>query len=259
LEWLKQKVRGTVAHRLYRHVNHWRSGKRASELQDLNAAYDRQTVDVMRRILRPDSICIDVGAHCGEILEHMVTLAPSGIHHAFEALPHLAVGLRAKFPQVQIHQVAVGDHSGESEFQFVENDPAYSGLRRRIYDRPDPSIRTIRVPIAPLDEAIPSDQHIAFIKIDIEGGEYHALKGAAGIVRRCRPVIVFEAGLKSTGQYGITAAQLYELVTDTLGYELSTMGRWLAAQSGMTSREFCQNWDEGPDYYFIAVPFGRAA
>jgi hypothetical protein len=53
---------------------------------------------------------------------------------------------------------------------LVENDPSYSGLRRRIYDREDPNIIPIRVRVSTLDEMIPAWQTVSFIKIDIEGG-----------------------------------------------------------------------------------------
>jgi FkbM family methyltransferase len=220
----------------------------------VNAGYDRQTIDVMRRVLRPDSSCVDMGAHAGDILRHMVAIAPAGRHHAFEALPHLAIALRDQYPAVIVHQLAVSDNSGEAEFHYVENAPEYSGLRKRIYDRPDPRIVTLRVSVATVDEIIPASQPIAFMKIDIEGGEYHALKGSVGTIRRCLPVIVFEAGSRSTGQYGVTPTDLYELVTGTLGYELSTMERWLANNPSMTLQAFCHNWEHGPDFYFIATP-----
>jgi FkbM family methyltransferase len=213
----------------------------------------------MCRVLQRDSSGVDIGAHEGNILQHMVSIAPAGTHHAFEALPHLAAGLREQFPAVCVHQEAVSDSSGESDFQYVENAPAYSGLRPRVYDRPDPRILTIRVRVVTLDEVIPADQPIAFMKIDIEGGEYHALKGAANSIRRWQPVIVFEAGKKSTGQYGVTPTALYDLVVKGLGYELSTMGRWLGRKPAMTHHEFCRNWDHGPDFYFIATPAGARA
>lgn len=253
MEWVKRRLRGTLIHRL---VPRWISQPLtgASRIHDQNAVYDGQTVEVMRRVLRRDSSCVDVGAHRGDILRHMVDIAPLGIHHAFEALPNLAAGLRKRFPGVRVHQVAVRDRSGESQFQHVENDPAYSGLRRRVYDRPDPRIVSIVVATTTLDETIPSDQPIAFIKMDIEGGEYHALKGAVKTIRRWQPVIVFEAGSKSTGQYGVTPDELYLLITATLGYELSTMRRWLDGGPAYTLEEFTLNWQAGPDYYFIGTP-----
>jgi FkbM family methyltransferase len=219
-----------------------------------NANYDRQTVEVMFRVLRQNSNCIDAGAHVGSILRHMIDISPWGRHYAFEPLPHLSQKLSEKFPQAIIHQVALSDKSGESEFLFVENDPGYSGLRRRIYDRPDPQITIIRVCVATLDEMIPPDERIAFIKLDIEGGEFHAINGGIETIRRGKPVIVFEGGNWSTGQYGVNADDVYLFTTEVLGYELSTMERWLKRKAAYTRGEFNRNWQDGSEYYFIATP-----
>src|SRR5277367_4520102 len=79
---------------------------------DRNAEYDRQTVEVMFRVLHRESSCIDVGANWGAILQHMISIAPRGKHYAFEPLPHLSQTLTARFPQVIVHQAAVSDVSG---------------------------------------------------------------------------------------------------------------------------------------------------
>jgi FkbM family methyltransferase len=252
VQWLKSLLRDTWVERL---AGRWlgRTEVHLDQPGDQNSRYDEQTVEVMRRTLRGDSGCVDIGAHKGKILQHMVALAPDGIHHAFEALPHLANRLKEQFPGVHVHQLAVSDRSGPSEFQYVENAPAYSGLRRRIYDRPDPRITTIQVATKTLDEVIPLGEAVALVKLDIEGGEYHALRGAMNTIQRWRPVIVFEAGSKSTGQYGVTPDEVYSLITETFGYELSTMSRWLGGAPAYTQGEFRLNWENGPDYYFIAA------
>jgi FkbM family methyltransferase len=193
---LKSRLRGTWIHRaVWTYKN--------PPPSDRSAKYDWQTVQVMFRALRQNSNCIDIGAHAGDILRHMVDICPRGRHYAFEPLPHLSQKLVEKFPQVIVHQAAVSDRNGESEFLFVENAPAYSGLRRRIYSRPDPQITPMRVRVVILDEAIPANEKIAFIKIDIEGGEFHAIKGGIQTIRRGRPVIVFEGGSYTIGQYGV--------------------------------------------------------
>ncbi len=220
----------------------------------VNAEYDRQTVQVMARLLSSDSVCIDVGAHRGDILRHMVRLAPRARHHAFEPLPHLARHLRRRFPCARVHAAAVSDRSGTAEFLHVENDPGYSGLRRRVYDRDDPRIHVLEVATTTLDDAIPAAERIAFVKIDIEGGEYHALKGGIETIRRSRPVIVFEAGRRSTGQYGVTPEALFNLLSGTLRCDVSTMRRWLASEAPYSREAFSDNWQQGPDYYFIATP-----
>jgi FkbM family methyltransferase len=218
------------------------------------SGYDRDTVEVMQRLLRPDSSCIDVGAHNGTILRWMLELSPRGTHFAFEPLPHLAARLVAAFPTVRVHEVALSDDSGQASFIHVTNDAAYSGLRPRIYDRPDPVLQPITVSVTRLDDVVPPEQLVAFIKIDVEGGEFHVLRGATRTIRRCRPVIVFEAGAKSTGQYGVEPEDVYELTTAQLGCHLSTMRRWLSGLPPYVEAEFRENWRSGAEFYFIAYP-----
>ncbi|MCC7124475.1 MAG: FkbM family methyltransferase [Acidobacteria bacterium] len=221
---------------------------------DTNAAYDIETVEVMARLLRADSICLDIGAHEGSVLTDMIRLAPHGRHHAFEPLPHLAARLRESFPGVHIHQAAVSDAPGQAQYVYVENAPAYSGLREREYDRADPRKTLIDVEVVQIDKLIPADESIAFIKLDIEGGEYHALKGASETIRRCQPVIVFEASVRSTGQYGVTPEQMFGMLAGDFGYNVSTMRRWLRGQPPFDEATFARNWHQGPEYYFIAYP-----
>jgi FkbM family methyltransferase len=220
--------------------------------------YDQQTIEVMRRVLRPESSCIDVGAHRGKILQEIVRISPLGNHFAFEPLPHFAAILRARFPDVRVYEAAVSDHTGTATFVHVENAPGYSGLRQRIYDRPDPVLKSIRVNVVRLDDVIPCEQSLAFIKLDIEGGEFDALRGATRTIRRCQPVVVFEAGAKSTVQYGIGPEDVYRLISEQLGYSLSTLARWLAGQSPYSHAEFCHNWHSGPDFFFIAYSTGTS-
>ena len=153
-----------------------------------------------------------------------------------------------------MHQTAVSDRSGEAEFLYVRDNPAYSGLQRRIYYWPDPDIAKIPVRIVTFDEVIPADEKISFIKIDVEGGEYHAIKGGVDTIRRGKAIVVFEGSSHSIGQYGVSPDDVYLLVTQTLGFELSTMERWLKRDPGYTREEFQRNWNEGPRVLFHRSP-----
>lgn len=141
LDRLKRRIRtspvGPLAARIYRMCFPDHRDARVS----LNARYDREAGEVMRRVLARDSCGIDVGAHQGTILRQMIEIAPAGTHFAFEPLPHLAARLREAFPGVRVHETALGARRGAAAFVYVENAPAYSGLKRRIYDRPDPVLK----------------------------------------------------------------------------------------------------------------------
>ncbi|TAM86504.1 MAG: hypothetical protein EPN43_10485, partial [Jatrophihabitans sp.] len=74
-----------------------------AESQELDAGAEREGKDnrhlelLLGWLLRHDSNCIDVGAHEGRFLSHMVNRSPDGQHLAWEPIPHLAQQARKTF------------------------------------------------------------------------------------------------------------------------------------------------------------------
>jgi FkbM family methyltransferase len=195
---------------------------------------------------------VDVGAHSGDILSHIVELAPKGRHHAVEALPNLSAQLETKFPSVQVHSCAVADRTGTAEFLHIVNAPAYSGLRERELPYESPVEKT-RVPVNRLDDLIPDSDKITLIKMDIEGGEYHAMLGAENLLQRCHPIVVFEFGMGAADHYGVNPFMMFDLLS-RCGLRVSTMRRWLGGLPGLDRREFDLRFRKRKDFYFIAYP-----
>lgn len=216
--------------------------------------YDRQTVAVMERVLCKTSNCIDVGASAGELLKHMVRLAPRGNHFAFEPLAEFHSVLVKKFPGVQVHDVALSDTEEKTAFfQHVVSNPAYSGLKRRRYDRPGELVETVTVRTGRLDDFISHDVPIRFVKIDVEGGEFQVLRGGRETVRRNQPFIVFEFGLGGADWYGVEPEVMYRLLSD-YGLNVSRMSDWLSGKPPLSGTEFASEFRESRDYYFLAHP-----
>ncbi len=225
---------------------------------DMNTLYDAQTAAIMERVLERRSNCVDVGCHQGAILDVMLRLAPEGRHFAFEPLPHMFAALKAKYAgrgNVELHELALSDASGETTFQHVVSNPGYSGLLRRHYDRPDEQVVEIRVKLARLDDVLPRDVGIRLVKVDVEGAELQVLRGAQEMLRRSRPFVVFEHGRGAADCYGTRPEHVFDLF-DGCGLNLSLMGDWLEAGAGRKlSREaFVDQFDAGRNYYFLAHP-----
>jgi FkbM family methyltransferase len=221
-----------------------------------DAEYNRQTFEVMRKVLAPDGCCIDVGAYKGSILEKMVEFAPEGTHHAFEPLPAFAALLTEKFPSpnVRIYELALGDRAGFTTFQHVVTNPGYSGIKKRTYERADEVVEPIEVKIDTLDHALPAGARVDFIKIDVEGAELLVLRGARETIRRTRPVIVFEHGLGAADHYGATPEQVWALLVDDLKMRITLMERWLRGEPAFTRDEFIDQFRQGKNYYFLSGP-----
>jgi FkbM family methyltransferase len=218
-----------------------------------NELYDDQTVEVMRCVLTADSNCIDVGCHKGSMLRHMLKLAPGGRHHAFEPLPSFYRELVRRYPPtVRFHNLALGQSAGEADFQHVVSRPAYSGFRRRDYGSTAETVEAITVRTERLDSIIPPDEHIDFIKIDVEGAELEVLGGAIETIGRSRPVVVFEHGIGAAEYYGSTTEDIYSLLHDRCELDVSLLGAWLANERPLTRAEFASQFVEGTNYYFMA-------
>lgn len=213
--------------------------------------YDKQIIQIMSCALEKTSNCVDVGSHFGSTLRHMVDLAPLGHHVAFEPLPELAHWLKTRFPNVTIYEVAVSDAKGERKFCHVLDDPGYSGLMRQHYPRPDVKIKEITVATEKLDNLIPEDQKIHFMKIDVEGAELEVLNGAIRTITDSKPLIVFEHGLAAKF-YGTTPEMMYKFFESRCLLRISLLSDWLEGKPPLSQDKFISHI--GFHYYFLAHP-----
>ncbi|NJK82522.1 MAG: FkbM family methyltransferase [Saprospiraceae bacterium] len=142
-----------------------------------NHKYDLLTVKVIRKTCSTSSNCIDVGCHTGDILTTILRFAPKGQHYCFEPLPHLYEELVSKFPSnCHFYKVGLSDQVGTASFNYVVTNPAYSGFRSREYARNYEKEEVITVQTDLLDNVIPENVKIDFIKVDVEGQKWKCSK-----------------------------------------------------------------------------------
>ena len=218
-----------------------------------NLEYDRLTKSIMKRCIQPQSNCVDVGCHKGEILDVMLALAPQGRHFAFEPIPVLFEHLQEKYKhKATVYPYALSDVSGTSTFQFVKNAPAYSGIHKRKYDTSSPDIEQISVELKTLDMLIPADTRIDFIKIDVEGGEFGVIKGSKQLLKKWKPFIIFESGLGASDYYGTKPDELFLFLTGEIGLKISTLKAFIKQEAPLKQKEFETHFNNNTEYYFIA-------
>lgn len=167
----------------------------------------------------------------------------------------MAAIVRKRFPspRIKVYEMALGARTGFATFQHVTTNPAYSGLKRRSLPRKSEVVVPIKVRIDTLDNVLPPDTKVAFLKIDVEGGEYGVLQGAVKTVRRCRPVIVVEYGASAL-KYGVTPEKIYRQLTETLGLEVNLMSCWLRGKPALSLAQFKEQYKAGRNWYYIAYP-----
>jgi FkbM family methyltransferase len=199
-------------------------------------------------LLTEDANVVDVGANEGRFLYQACMRAPRGRHYAWEPVPHLAAHLRETFPQVEVHDAAVGDTAtDETTFVLVKDDPAYSGLRTRDYPGAYET-EEIRVRVERLDDELPADYVPAVLKIDVEGGELGVLRGGAETILRHKPLIVFEHGRGAADHYGTTPEAIHDLVCGDFGLRLFDMD----AKGPLSREQFVDLFWSGTRWNWLA-------
>ena len=219
-----------------------------------NQLYDRLTVKVIKKHLKKDSNCIDVGVLDGEILDEFQQFAPEGQHYGFEPIPEKYENLQHKYQSknnITIHNVALSNQDGETEFNYVTSNPSYSGILKRSYDRPDEKDTSIKVNTKKLDSYLDDLPKIDMVKIDVEGAEYLVIEGAEELLNRDKPLVVFEHGLGGADIYGISPEKMYAFLKQH-HYQISLLNDWLKDRTALSEKEFVRQFKQELNYYFIA-------
>jgi FkbM family methyltransferase len=255
---VKRLVVGTAFERPLRRIYRQLTGAKPITEAELCDARDNAYVRaLLRSTITPRSNCIDVGANGGFFLRQFLEFAPAGHHYAFEPIPILAEKLRQEFPAAEVYDCALSDRDGEATFQYLPDLPGWSGLKQQPYPF-NVKPRPIKVRLRRLDDVVPRDLPVAFVKIDVEGGELEVLRGAQELLRRCRPKVYFECGKIHHTHYQTTPQQVFDL------FASCGMGIFLLDQTPLTQKEFVAvyeaSYDSGYDrtawenYFAMPVP-----
>jgi len=214
--------------------------------------------DIYVALLRPGDVAVDAGAHQGDhTLQMAQAVAPGGRVIAIEAAPELVRALAAlvqtSYRQlaeiVDIREVGLSDRHGRGTFYYAPEAPGLSGLRNRGQMVPGP-LKEFAVDLAPLDSVCQSAPGpIRFMKIDIEGAEYDALRGGRQTILRERPVIVFEHDRDSPRHFLYSIQDLVGLFR-SLDYHIYDFFN--------NPYDAIEAWSDTMMWNFIALPEGYA-
>jgi FkbM family methyltransferase len=191
------------------------------ELRELSLEEVRLPL-VLRGILRENSCVLDVGAHLGSFLALAVQFAPLGDHAAIEASKQKSEWLARKFQAVRVFPVAAADRNGPLFFHEDINRPGCSYVSDVKTDGAV-AVNAVRIDDLGL-------RRVDFIKLDVEGGELAALRGAGSLIARDRPAILFECGPERLLNANYRH-QLYDFLTGA-GYALYTFTDMLFPEKG---------------------------
>lgn len=183
-----------------------------------------------QNLIQKGDYVVDIGAHHGFHLFPMSeSVGKNGKVYAFEPLPKLYSSLKKRIRKrsiknIKLYDYALGQKRDKSSFQYFKEFPAYSGLERREtpFDDIEGGLETIKVRQRRLDSLIRFSK-VSFMKLDIEGGELYALMGAKKLVKRSKPIIIFEGGSQSSANtYHYTKDDFFNFFEE-LGYSIFTI------------------------------------
>ncbi len=168
--------------------------------------------------MKPGDTAIDIGVNEGTHFHQMIaTVHQHGLVIGVEAAPAMVEATknllhRAGLSQHRhvLHNVAVADYQGEAQFSFVSGAPGLSSLADREVGH-NYAHEKISVKVTTIDDLL-SDVRtpIVFSKIDIEGGEYNALKCGTRLFKDGGP-IVFEFDHSSPDYFNFTPSDFVRL------------------------------------------------
>lgn len=252
--WIKSRLVGTPLEPIARRFR-WIAGAwgraRHPEMWEVYLE-DSHLQTALTRLVRRDWNCVDVGSHIGSFLASVLSLAPAGKHIAIEPSDEKSRWLAERFSNVEVHAMAVGAVKARQAFAEDIERPGYSRLGESLGD--GKSIKTYEVDVTTLDDIV-GERRVDLLKIDVEGGELEVLRGGLATIRRCRPVIVFECGSDYIDEVKAKRPVIFELLTETLNYEIHTAADFVFGKGKLGLEEFrrCGLYPFRA-FNFIAVP-----
>ncbi len=194
----------------------------------LAGQYEPEVEAVFRETLRPGMAVIDIGANIGFFTMLAASLVgPQGAVLAVEPNPDNARLIEASrrlngFGHVTTAALAAGRTTG----LLVLNTSHSNGTTSEPADDPRTLLGARAVPCLAVDALVAATwtgRGVGLIKVDVEGAEYNALLGAAGIIARDRPSIVSEfSPAAMPGISGVTGPE-YLAWLHRQGYALSVI------------------------------------
>jgi FkbM family methyltransferase len=189
--------------------------------------YARLTTRTVLACVRPDSQAIDVGANIGTFTFAMASaVGPRGRVVACEPNPAVYGRLVDNVElngaaNVTTCPIALSDRPGEARLWVPDDRDADQGTSR--LGRPAGSLRadtgSVPVELGTVDRLASrlGLGDVSFLKIDVEGYEAAVLAGARGVLRDCRPSVLFE---HNWSLWQAAGQRLEDVLADlrTLGY-----------------------------------------
>jgi FkbM family methyltransferase len=183
----------------------------------LYAAYkactDHTERQLLRRTLFPGAVAVDAGVNIGIYSRFLSRcVGPAGVVHSFEPSPENFRRLQSatrKLANVRVSQAAVGEHTGKSTLYLSDK----LNVDHRTYITEGDSRHAVPIDIVALDDYFKPGQRVDLIKMDIQGYELHALRGAKRVLQENPDInLLLEFWPSGLEQAGVRWEELIEML-----------------------------------------------
>ncbi|RVT90591.1 FkbM family methyltransferase [Rhodovarius crocodyli] len=174
----------------------------------------------------PGDCVIEAGSYLGGFTTMMARqVGPCGRVVAFEPQLGSHEALQNRLERVglceavELHAIALSDYVGDGAFYSVSGMLQRSGLypspevAREVAGEAEPDCDV--APVTTLDAGGPQTGPVRLLWLDIEGGEFQALRGGINLLKGRRPLLVMRnwRGRAAT-QYGYSADEFFDFFQD---------------------------------------------
>jgi FkbM family methyltransferase len=143
---------------------------------------DRAERRLLAHHLSPGSVVVDGGANIGIYSQFLARcVGPAGMVHSFEPDLENFTRLRtavAGLPNVRVNRLALSDKTGDSLLYLSQQ----LNVDHRAYPTQGEPRRSVSIRSITLDDYFKSGERVNLIKMDIQGYELHALRGAKRVL-----------------------------------------------------------------------------
>jgi FkbM family methyltransferase len=164
---------------------------------------------LLPRLIKKNDEVLDIGANYAYFTVRLAGICPSGKVYAFEPIPFTynvahKIVKHYKLSNVNLYNKGVSNKNETIVFEVpVQSFGAISAGQAHISGRDNTlpgndrlykfsSHEKVKCEVVTIDSFLPQLKNLTFIKMDIEGAEYFALKGMVGTLTKFKPVILME-------------------------------------------------------------------
>lgn len=184
-------------------------------------SYEKKELMMIARIGNPEWVALDIGANIGYYTLFLEKRVGCRMVYAFEPSPREFSLLKENLASngcthVKPFNLALGERETVIKLYLSSDNIGKNSIN--FFESSD---QEITVPVIQADALLNTEQlrRVDFIKLDVEGAEPMVLRGASELIRKFKPVILYESWEFSKAPYGSFACETTSLI-ESFGYRI---------------------------------------